>query len=211
MTDRHVTRTLATAALLLAAVSACADESPTPSPTASSTPTPSSSLTTSPTTPTASDPTGSPSPSTDSERASEAAASLIRQYFAVVDQARQDPTVPASRLKSVAAGTELSAQEIFLEKQRKQRRRQIGGLRIESMSVKSVNLSAHPTVQVHVCWDVSGVDVVDAHGKSVVNESRKPVGWTSLMVTNSRFATDPVGGWRVSGSSDLEEPPCAVS
>lgn len=211
MTPIRALTTLATAALLLVVVTGCADKGSNPEPTPSMAPSPSASRATTPSSPGSSGPNSPASASTDSEVAAQAASDAVHKYYAAVDKVRQDASQPASILKTVATGTELSAQQTFLEKQRKTSRRQTGALQIQNLSVESVNLSTPATVQVHVCWDVRGVDVLDSQGKSVVTAARAPVGWSSLTVSNPRFTRDPLGAWRVSASSDLKAPPCAAS
>ena len=195
---------LATAALLLAAMTACADDgqnpSSNPSPTSTS-PTPSVST-----------------PPSDSEVASEAASDVVRRYFATIDQLRQDPGRPARSLTSVGIGTQLTAQQRLLETQRSNGFRQSGDTTIVEVTVQSINLDNSeptagrvPTATIDVCWDVSGVDVVDTNGESVVSRDRPDRGWTRFTVSNYRWDSDPTGGWRVAGGKDLKLAPCADS
>lgn len=210
MRTRALTTT-ATAALLLVVVSGCADADPVADPTRSIGPSPSTSQTPTLGSPGTSDPTSSSPAPDDNDVATRAASTTVRQYFAAVDKVRQNANQPVSTLGSLATGTELAAQKAFLRKQRGASRSQTGDLLIRELSVESVNLTTPATVEIHVCWDVRGVDVLDSRGKSVVTAARTPVGWTSLTVTNPRFDRAPVDGWRVSGSFDLKAPPCAAS
>ena len=86
-----------------------------------------------------------------------------------------------------------------------------GATKVVELKVESVSLDDPATAYVDVCWDVSGVDIVDADGKSVVTGERKNVGWTRFVVTNPEWQTAPTDGWRVSSGSDLEKEPCAAS
>ena len=88
---------------------------------------------------------------------------------------------------------------------------QVGDTKIVKLKVQSISLDRSATALVDVCWDVSGVDIVDADGKSAVSPDRKDVGWTRFTVTNDKWDTAPVDGWRVSGGSDLEKAPCIGS
>ena len=65
--------------------------------------------------------------------------------------------------------------------------------------------------QVDVCYDVSGVDIVDADGKSVVPDDRPDSGWVRHSVSNYEWASDRSGAWRVATSENLEQPPCDAS
>ena len=196
---------LATAALLLAALTSCTDDGGDPA--ASPGPTASSQFSTAPTKPTA--------PPSETEVASAAASANVRKYFATVDLLRQDAMRPAGELKSVAVSTQLTAQERLLKSQRDEDLRQVGDTRVIEVHVESINLDTAdgkvPTALIDVCWDVSDVDVLDAYGESVITPEREEVGWTRFTVVNDSFASRPRDGWRVSGGSDLKREPCAGS
>lgn len=192
---------VATAALVVVALGACSGgDEPGANPSATQ------STTSSP------DPTASSStPPSESEIASEAASDVVTAYFATVDLVRQDAKRPESDLDAVASSTQLTAQKRLLKNQRESGRRQVGITKVVEVNVESVSLDDPATAYVDVCWDVSGVDILDAHGKSVVTDGRKNVGWTRFVVTNPEWKTAPTGGWRVSSGSDLEKEPCATS
>jgi len=136
---------------------------------------------------------------------------MVRQYFETVGQVRQDPKRPASDLDAVASSTQLLAQKNLLKRQRADGLHQVGITQVVRLKVQSVSLDDPATAVIDVCWDVSGVDVVDRSGKSVVTPERKDVGWTRFTVTNAAWETAPTDGWRVSGGSDLEKEPCVGS
>jgi hypothetical protein len=136
---------------------------------------------------------------------------MVRQYFETVGQVRQDPKRPASDLDAVASSTQLLAQKNLLKRQRADGLHQVGITQVVRLKVQSVSLDDPATAVIDVCWDVSGVDVVDGDGKSVVTPERKDVGWTRLTVTNATWETAPTDGWRVSGGSDLGKEPCVGS
>lgn len=199
MTTLRGARAVATAALLMAALTSCTDEGQDPA--ASGTPSPSSPAPT----------TSSSTPPSESKTASAAASALVRKYFTTIDRLRQDPKQPASDLDAVASSTELVAQTKLLKSQRQSGMHQTGDTKVVELKVESVSLDQPATALIDVCWDVSGVDVLDAGGKSVVTSKRKDVGWTRLTVTNEKWAKTPVDGWRVSGGTDLEKKPCTGS
>ncbi len=188
----------ATVALLVAMASCSADRD---EPAASGSPTPSSPV------PRATTST----PQSESEKASEAAAAILREFFAAVDLVRQDPSVPPSELDAVASSTQLVAQQNLLKSQRAGGLRQIGDTEVVEVIVESISLDSPATALIDLCWDVRGVDIVDSSGKSVVSPERKDVGWTRYTVTNDEWDSAPEEGWRVSGGADLEEEPCAGS
>lgn len=196
---------VATAVLLLVAVTSCANDSTDPVP--SGTPTSSSPAATAATT-----------PPSETEVASAAASATLRQYYNVRNQLRQDPSQPLTLLKSVAISTELSAQQNLFKKERKQGLHQVGQTAIAQLEVRSVNLDNSdpkagkiPTVQIELCFDVGDVDVVDKNGKSVISPDRPDTGWIQFVVANYEWDSNPAGAWRVASSKDIERTPCEAS
>lgn len=205
MTTSRGVSALATAALLLVAVTACAGDGKDPAARAS--PSPSSPAPN----------TATSTPPSETEMAAAAASSVVRKYYAAVDELSQRPDVPLRELSTVATSVQLSAQKTLLRSQRAKGLRQTGDTWIARLRVQSVNLDNSdpkagkvPTVQVDLCWNVSKVDVVGANGKSIVSPSRPDTGWTRLTVANYRYATDPTGGWRIATGQDLKQAPCAA-
>jgi hypothetical protein len=207
MTTSRGARAIAAAALLLVAMTSCANDGQDPAANAS--PTPSSS------TPT---PTATATPPSDTELASEAASATLRKYYDVRNQLRQNPRRPLTLLDQVAISTELAAQKNLFKKERKQGLHQVGATKVAELEVQSVNLDNSnpkagkvPTVQIDLCFDVSKVDVVDADGKSVISPDRPDTGWIQFLVSNYEWETDPDAGWRVASSKDIERTPCEAS
>ena len=208
MTSRLGLKSWATGALVLAAVTACANggsdptSDPTPTVASSSPSTPSSSAT-------ATDP---------SDAATTAASATMREYFAVVDALAKDPKSDLKRLGSVATSTQLRAAQTLLRSQRDQGRHQTGDTNVAELTVQTVNLDNSdpkagkvPTVVIDVCWDVSKVDVLDKSGASIVSPDRPDTGWTRYTVANYHFADNPTKGWRVATGQDLKQSPCSAS
>src|SRR3954447_20589651 len=108
----------ATGTVVLVAVTACANSGsdagspPSPSPTVSTSVPDSMSLT--------------PSPGSTSEVASASADDVVRRYFVVLDNLRQDLTEPVKQLSSVATSTQLAAQRRLIATERSQGLRQVG-------------------------------------------------------------------------------------
>jgi hypothetical protein len=200
MTISRGAHALATAALLLAAVSACAGNGADPP--ASEPPSTADS---------ASPPATSQATPTTNNDASE----LVRSFYAVRDELRMDPTVKLTKLRSVAIGGELSAQRTLFIREREQGQHQTGRTKIAELTVEGVVLDNSdpdggrvPTVQIDVCYDVRGVDILDSNGKSVISDDRPDTGWIRYLVSNYNFEADPSGSWRVASSQNLERPPC---
>ena len=203
MTITWGARTLATAALLLVALAACTEDKGVPTP----------SLTTS-----APAVTTSPTPPTESQVASAAAEAKVREYYVVRNRLRQDPSQPLASLKGVAISTELTAQQRVFKNARRDGIHQTGDTTLTELKIQAVNLDNSdpkagkvPVVQVDVCYDVSGVDLLDKDGKSVVSPGRPDSGWIRHTVANYEWESNPGGAWRVASSQDLEKSPCAAS
>ena len=198
---------LATVTAVAIAVGGCASDGNDPA--ASPSPSPSSPAPTCATTTT---------PPSDSEVASEAASAVLRKFYEVRNELRQDPSQPVTLLDDVAISTQLAAQQQLLKKERKQGLHQVGETKLVELDVKSVNLDNSdpsagkvPTVQIELCFDVSEVDVVDEDGKSAISPDRPDTGWIQFLVSNYEWDTDPDGAWRVASSRDIERTPCAAS
>jgi hypothetical protein len=142
----------------------------------------------------------------------------VRRYFVVLDGLRQDPQASLRDLATVATSIQLSSQRRLLRSERRNGYRQVGTTSVADLSVEAVNLSNSdpstgqvPTVAIDVCWDVNGADLVDKDGQSVVSPTRATTGWTRYTVANYKWAEQPIEGWRIATSEDLEKEPCAGS
>jgi hypothetical protein len=202
MTNSRGVLSLATAVLLLVAGTSCANDDGDPTDPRSNPPASSPS-------------SSSPTPTSPSESATAAATATVNDYYAIRNQLRRDPEQPLSMLKSVAISTELATQQTLFKRERKQGLHQTGETKVVELEVQSVNLDNSdpqagkvPTVQIDVCFDVSGVDVLDADGKSVVTPDRPDTGWIRYSVANYEWDSDPDGAWRVASSQDIDRTPC---
>lgn len=143
------------------------------------------------------------------------ATALLRRYFAALDSVRANPAASIDSLSAVAIGIELNSDQRLVEGQRARGLRQTGTTRIAQLQVVSVNRDNSaptagkvPAVSVAVCWDVTGADLVDKSGHSVVSSSRPKRGWTIYTVANYEWTSHPADGWRVADSQDLKRSPC---
>jgi hypothetical protein len=199
---------LATGTLLLAAVSACAENDADPPPTSSPTSSPTGST----------EPTTSPSPTSPNDAATANATAAMTDYYSVLDGLRADPSSDLKKIETVAIGAQLNAVQTLVERQRDQGQWQNGTTAISELKVQSVTLDNSdpdagkvPTVVIDVCWDVTKVDVLDKSGESIVSPNRPDTGWTRYTVANYEYAADPTGGWRVATGQDLKQTPCTAS
>ena len=161
-------------------------------PEVSPTPTPSPTVTT---------PSPSPSP-TDSKSpedvATAAAEKAVRDYFAMTDASLQKPdTFNPDDLKKVASTTALADAQNSLAHMLSEGLHQTGSTNVTEIARTSVDLNPSdniPVVEFRVCWDVSGLNVVDKDGKSVVPADRAPLGVQRVGVANYDY---PNGPWTV--------------
>lgn len=160
MTTRSRTRALGAAASLAAVVliSACNDPDPQPPVTSSSTTTTSTSTTTSTTT-----------PLTSAEKDIKAAEETIGRYWKVLDQLAADPKKSLNLISTVARGQAANQSRIELGTLQAKGWTQVGESVVRSSSATTKDGT---TFAVVACIDVSGVNVVDTAGKSVVKAGR---------------------------------------
>ena len=96
-------------------------------------------------------------------------------YLAVSDQILIDGGKDPKRLLTVATPAELRNQMPGFEAEATKHWRSTGGTRIDAISLQSFDQSTRGSqaiVTVYACIDVSGVDVLDQDGRSVVSSSR---------------------------------------
>lgn len=213
---RTTTAMSATAAALLLALAGCssANGAAAPLPRPSGSP--------AATTPSA---TASPTPSptaqaavTPEEQAGAQAEAAVRRYYAVINELGTNSTsdpLPALKQVMVSTGLLEAHKQVLLDRERQ--RRQVGETTIVSLVARAVDLTNTPTsqppivpiVQVDVCYDVSGVDVVDAAGNSVVSADRVDRALEQLRVANYNYP-DPAG-WKVLETTVKNDPCSDVS
>ncbi|QTE28573.1 hypothetical protein [Pengzhenrongella sicca] len=146
------------------------------------------------------------------------AEALIHEYYSVLDAAGANLTADLPDLTNVAISRDLDVRQNQFARWQRDGWVQKGSTELPQIQVQSVNLDNSdpangrvPAVQIDVCFDVTGVDVVDASGASVVAAARPDLGWIRHTVSNYSWDTDPNGGWRVSTSLDLEKAPCVAT
>jgi hypothetical protein len=126
---------------------------------------------------------GSPSPKVTpvfatEEEALAAATEAYREYVRVSDEVFADGGTNPERMKSVAVGDQLTADLVGFRKALSMNVRSTGGTTFQPLQLQQhdENLrQGRSIVVVYLCEDVSMVDVVDAHGASVVSSTRPNV------------------------------------
>lgn len=190
-------RLVAVAAVVLFAAGGCtssADPAPSPTPDASS-------------------PMTSPSPASPSEQAAADVEALVREYYRVSDAVAKAPA-DVTPLDAVAADPELSRSKSGFDRWAADDWHQVGDLTVAELVVQSVSLGSandESTAQVDVCYDVGGLDILDADGASQVAAERPDRRWERLTVVSADDSAGPGNAWRVSDRKTLEQEPCAAS
>jgi hypothetical protein len=136
-----------------------------------------------------------------------------REFLRVGDEVGQDGFVSADPFDAVTVLPERAYQETaFRNAQRTPGLRQIGTTQIASLSVTSVDLTpepgGYPEVVLQACLDVSGVDIVDGTGQSVVLPEREERSTSTVTMYRYEPGTKgaEAGGWFVYEATALNEP-----
>ena len=132
---------------------------------------------------------------------------MIHKYYVVDEAIATDRTVPLKRYYEVARGSFAQSLLRAAQEQRAKGYRVIGKVRVGTPRVLKLELSPSngrpPIAQVTACIDVSGVNVVDKNGKSVVDPNRADAYIERLSVEKVK------DGWRVTDGVDTGTSKCA--
>jgi hypothetical protein len=129
---------------------------------------------------------------------------MVTRYYRDSDVGLYEPAkTNPSFFEGSSVGTALVDNINVLNAVKAQKVRQTGETKLKSVTHVATDLTknlkatppAVPVVTFLVCYDVSGVDIVDTRGKSVVPASRKPTGLRLLGVVNRDYPSST--GWRV--------------
>jgi len=138
------------------------------------------------------------------------ATAAISAFYAATDRVNSDRNSDTAVLQEVSTGDAYLAQERAAVSWKARGLTQIGDSRVVDASPFSIDLTTDasanppkfPTVVMDTCLDVSGVNVVDAEGKSVVPATRLAQTTARLDLVHFDF------GWRVTKIASSGEP-CA--
>lgn len=123
--------------------------------------------------PVASSPSPTPTPLFANER--EALAAATKAYEAYQDMSNQiaaEGGVAPERMNRFAAGEVLRAEVKSLRGISERHLRAVGELKFDSLTLREANLD-RGIVSSYLCLDVSGTDLLDENGKSIVPSSRR--------------------------------------
>lgn len=155
-------------------------------------------------------PSVAPSQPTPEDEAAVAAESRYREFLRVRDDVGHAGYSSAAAFDAVAVSPERTVQEISVRKARGLR--EVGQTGVVSIKVLSVNLTPqagnYPAVVLQACIDVSGVDVLDGQGKSVVSPTRVPRSQSTVTLYRYPKGTKgaAAGGWFVFEATSKAEP-----
>lgn len=112
------------------------------------------------------------------EEALAAATDAYAKYLTNVDESLM--TYQTSKLNEYSEGFALSDAIAQAEKYEKNHERQVGNARVKASFIATAesvlgNAPSDEPVQIYVCIDLSGVDIVDASGTSVVSVDRPDI------------------------------------
>lgn len=162
--------------------------------------------------PSAAAPSAQPAPPTAEDLAATAAQERYREYLRVRDEVGQGGFASTAPYDAIAVPPERTDRRIETLNSAKEGLRVIGTLKLTSLTTTSVDLNpgvgSYPTVTLQACVDVSGIDVVDRLGKSVVLPER--VKRSKSTVTMNRYEPGTegaeAGGWYVYEATSKAEP-----
>ncbi len=149
---------------------------------------------------------------TPADLAADAAEARYREFLMVDDGIGQAGWTSSAPYDTVTVAPERQVRETIFRQARQIGGRLIGNKELASLTVTSVDLTpepgGYPKVVLQACVDVTGVDVVDRSGKSVVSPDR--VNRSKSTVTMYEYAPGTKGaergGWYVYEATSKAEP-----
>ena len=157
-------------------------------------------------------PSTQPTQRSPEDQAAAAAQARYQNFLRVRDSVGLAGFVSDAPFKGVAVPPELVAQRLIVRRSKPQGLRQRGHTQLVSLSVSSVNLApppgGYPEVVLRACVDVSGVDITDRTGRSVVSAGRARRSRSTVTMYEYKKGTVGAesGGWYVFDASAKNEP-----
>lgn len=150
---------------------------------------------------------------TPEDLAAAAAEARYREYLRVDDEVGQGGYISAAPYDAVSVVPERANLELVFRAARKTPgRRQVGTTEVAALSVTSVDLTpvpgGYPRIVLQACVDVSGVDVVDGAGRSIVTADRVRRSKSTVTMYSYKPGTKgaELGGWYVYEATAKGEP-----
>jgi hypothetical protein len=140
-----------------------------------------------------------------------AAEAAMRAYFDLQAEAAGNPdTFDTARLEAVSSTTNLQADLELIESLSAKGWHAQGRTELSSITVLAVldlvadpPPDAPPVVELRVCYDVTGLRIIDSAGNDVTDATREPNGVWKVGIVNYDY---PTGPWTVDYTQRLDEP-----
>ncbi len=157
------------------------------------------------------DPVEPPVAQTPADVAAAEAQERYREFLRIGDQIGREGYETSSLYDTVLVSPQRALEEVeFRQSQQLPDARVIGDTELASLSVVSVDLEpepgGYPTVVLQACIDVSGVDVVDGSGNSLVSPERVDRTRSTVTLYRLEATAERPEGWYVTEATSLGEP-----
>jgi hypothetical protein len=133
------------------------------------------------------------------------------EFLRIDDQIGQEGYESSALYDTVLVSPQRSIQEVgFRQAQQLPDARLVGNKKLASLSVVSVDLApepgGYPTVVLQACIDVSGVDVVDGNGNSLVSPERVDRTRSTVTLYRLEATAERPAGWYITEATSRAEP-----
>ena len=157
------------------------------------------------------DPFEPPVTQTPADLAAAEAQERYREFLRIDDQIGREGYESSALYDTVLVSPQRALEEVeFRQSQQLPDARVIGDTELASLSVASVNLEpepgGYPTVVLQACIDVSGVDVVDGSGNSLVSPERVDRTRSTVTLYRLEATAERPEGWYITEATSLGEP-----
>jgi len=157
------------------------------------------------------DPVEPPVAQTPEDLAAAEAQERYREFLRIDDQIGQEGYESSALYDTVLVSPQRSIQELgFRQAQQLPDARLVGNKEVASLSVVSVDLEpepgGYPTVVLQACIDVSGVDVVDGSGTSLVSPDRVDRTRSTVTLYRLEATGERPAGWYITEATSRAEP-----
>jgi hypothetical protein len=157
------------------------------------------------------DPVEPPVAQTPADVAAAEAQERYREFLRIDDQIGREGYESSARYDTVLVSPQRALEEVeFRQAQQLPDARLVGNKDLTALSVVSVDLEpepgGYPTVVLQACVDVSGVDVVDGSGNSLVSPERVDRTRSTVTLYRLEATAERAEGWYVTEATSLGEP-----
>lgn len=152
-----------------------------------------------------------PATQTPEDAAAAEAEKRYREFLRISDQIGREGYESSALYDTVLVSPQRSIQEVgFRKAQELPDARLLGSAQVASLTVESVDLQpepgGYPTVVLQACVDVSGIDVVDGSGKSLVSPERLDRTRSRVTLYQLEATPERPAGWYITEATSRAEP-----